>query len=262
MPKEVDKFLDALDYYYADEAVISDPTVQGLINNARHFGYDALETFQSWFKKDKTTEETVLNGKLPLTRPAGLVRTISETAFLEPKTLTAADEVTKPELKEHTTFSKIFRNISYGVRDLSITAAYKDRDHNRKYTLRAGDKFGLQYQQNNNGVSYSAGIEHNIFSNRTRISGSVSNPLSSYNISVYKKDSDIGATVGYSNHKGFNISGSVNNYGAAISAGYSHHYSDCDVSFKGFISTQQTNMGTYSTKDYTATIGVCGTITM
>ena len=257
MPEEFDNFLDAINYYNVDDAFTATPEIQGVVNRARRFGDNFLEGVQNWLLKSKTNEGITKLSPQKLSA----IRTIAETAFLEPKNIsTTLDEVTKPDLKEYITFSKIFQNVSYGVRDLSVTATYKN--NNSKYTLRVGDKIGLQYRYDNNQFSYKAGVEQNIYNGKTRLKGSISTPSSSYNVSIYHNDGSVGATVGYSNRSGIFASVSADSDGTAMSVGYNHNYSDCKLSVRGFISTQQQKFDTYSARNLSALVGICGNITM
>ena len=263
MPEEIDNFFDALNYYEAGDNVVSDPSVQLMLGNAQRLGMDILEKLQNMFTIKKTKKAEMLgDNKRKPPPPPGIVRTISESAFLEPKNITSLDEVTKPELKEYTFLSKIFNNTSYGVKDLTVTATYHDKNHNNTFACRAGDKVGFQYSHSKASTTYSVSLEQNLYSGRTRASYTVNGPLRSYGVSVYQKNGDIGATVNYSRRSGLMTSLSANLDGVALSAGYSHDFSDCKLTVRGFVSTQKRQLDTFSTKNYSALVGVCGTITV
>ena len=253
MPKELDEFCEAIRYFDVDEAITEDNKVQGYIDYAKNFGQDILDNFRDFCTGRRHAE--------PL-KPNGLVRTMSETAFLEPKNASALDEVTKPTLVEYTSKSNIFKNISYRVRDLSVLATYKDKNRNQDFGLRLGDKLGLQYTKHQGSTSYTAKIEQNIYNNKCKAEYSVSNPVSSCSASVYHKNGNFGTTFSYANDKGFGASVSFEGHNKAISAGYTHKFSDCRLSVRGFVGTYEQHLDDFQNKNTLCTFGLCGNITM
>ena len=250
MPNELDNFFHAFEYYDAGDAIIDNSGVQGIIDNARKFGLDTLESIRSYYTKKKQN----------LLKPPALTKTISETAFLE-NDLTTLNEVTKPELKEHLTFSSVLKDVSYGVRDFSVTAKYNNRDNGQTYGVRFGDKIGINFKKGNDRAYSYASLEHNLYNGRTRLDYSINNPMESYGVSIYHNDGNIGCTLHYSNQNGLSAAISGDSKSISGSIGYSHQYTDCKLSVRGFVSSQRTRLDSFYNREYECKVGICGDVT-
>ena len=250
MPNELDKFFHAFEYYDAGDAIIDNSKVQGVIDSARRFGLDTLESIRTYYNKKKQS----------LLKPPALTRTLSETAFLE-NDLTTLSEVTKPELKEQITFSNVLKDVSYGVQDFSVTARYNDRSHGHTYGVRFGDKIGIHFEKGGD-IAYSyASLEHNLYNGRTRVDYSINNPVESYGISIYHDTGNIGCTLHYSNQNGLSAAISGDSKSISGSIGYSHQYTDCKLSVKGFVSSQRTRLDSFYNRETECKVGICGNVT-
>ena len=257
MPEPVDNFLDAIRYYDADDAAMDSKEIQNCLDTARKIGTDWYESALDFvFNRNKTPRKVLADMRNPLSN--NQVRTIAETAFLDPKA-TPLDEVTKPKLEEHTIFSKL-KHVSYGVRDLSVTAKYKE--NNNTFKLRAGDKFGFTFEHQNGLQTHSAGIQYNVNNQTARLNYSLNNPQSYKGISVYMDDKKLGATLEYSSNNGIGLALSGDNHkNIAFSASYNHTYSDAKLSVGAFVSKEQQGLDNYYDRNTNCQVGVVLRIT-
>ena len=257
MPDRFDDFLEAIDHYDLDDALNDTPEVQSILEHARKFGMNLLESIQ-----DKLANKTKpANPTLQPPKPPALTRTLAETAFVE-RDCSTLNEVTKPDLEEHITFSQVIKDMTYGVRDLSVTAKYKDRDHNQQFGIRVGDKMGLEYKKFVGNTTYEYSLEHNLYNGRTRGSYYIENPQNSYGASIYQRGGNFGATLSYSNRNGFSAAISGDKESISASVGYSHKYKDCKLNVKGFVSTQTRGLDDFYNRNSSCVVGICGNITL
>lgn len=253
MPSKLDTFVDAFNYYDVGDNIMDESIVQQVLYKSKRFGEDLLENIQENSKK-------IFSDKHP-TIPPTLVKTISETAYLE-NSASALNEVTKPELQEHTSASKIFENINYGIRDFSVTAKYKDSEHRQIFGLRLGDKNGLSYTKQKGSTSYTVSVEQNIYNGKTTGEYTISNPNETYGVSIFQKDGKLGSTVHYGNKKGMFGAVSYDSDNIAASIGYQKQFSDCKLSVRAFVSKKATGFDNFFNSNDKCVTGICGSITL
>lgn len=239
MPDPIESFRNAFDYYDTKDAIFESKEGSSVIKYFRKLGYDILDSGKDWFEntfKNKTQSDMNSSDKniqKPLP-PKPLINNIQEEAVFGSNT--PLQEVTKPKLKEYTT-----PNMSFSVRDLH--GIFKFKKGESQYLIGAGDKFSVGYRNN----TYRAEVKHNLFNGKSELNGSINSRFDSKYASVYHyKDGNYGATIGYSNRKGFSTSISTDKHGnSALSLGYYHRTSDAEIDVKGFVSTYNKSLSNY-----------------
>lgn len=224
MTEPLKQFFKVVHAKDVDDALMDTPIVQSTLNSLEKVGVDLGEAVENMVKN-------------PPEKPQGVVPTYAESAFVKPKCETTLYNVTNksaevPEVKKN---SNIFKDLSYNVKGLGISADYKKGSNSVEFF--AGEEVGIGVKQRKGGFKEELSAKYNVGNDKTSLNYSYKNPMGSCSISVFNQNGNNGLTAKYGNKNGFNSAFSIDKNSTSISCGYRKSYSDCQAEMIAFVST-------------------------
>lgn len=253
MPEKTDMFFDILEENKKPVIEGAKKTYAKAIDDVISWSKGAWEDISNAFRSNQSIsklseDKTVI---IPSDKQLGAPLTYAGSILPESKTDGTLEDVTRYNIKNKSDDSNSFKNVSFSIRDFTPKLIMRNKT-NESLSIYAGERAGIAYEKIegfNKGFKKGVKADYNLFSNKVRLSGYYRTPNESIDASLFYKNGNYGATVGYSNAGGLSVKGAIDKNGGAINIGHEKEYDDC-----------YTSLGLYASSQY-KTVGVTARVT-
>lgn len=244
MPEPLKQFIDAVDDLKVDKAILKSEIGESAQDALKDFGQDLGESVKNLLKP---------NDKKSPVPPSGPTPTYKE-SVLEPKNSGSLYEATNTadKLPVVTKDSSAFRNIKYSAKGFGLAATWKNGSN--AYSLLGGEKTGVAWFKKQGQTKTDLQATYNVRNGKSEVRYSQDNPAHSYNVSIFNKDGNNGASAYYYDKaSGIDTVFAVDKKSATARVGVNRQYKNCNMNLSAYATTGEDYKNPF--------VGVSGRIT-